>query len=228
MSGQFDSSMLGPDRESRRTPDKAANATEGARGFLKKVASARPSCPGGPSRETLVAQLQRSYGNATVQRMIANGSAEQGTESEDLARRIESASVGGSQLEAGVQRQLEQGLGAGLSSVRLHTDAEADHLAHSVDATAFTSGQHIFFRSDAFNPDSPDGLHLLAHEAAHTVQQSAGPVAGTPAVGGVSVSDPGDAFEQAASQAATAVQRQISSEDEDLRKKKIEEEQEPT
>ena len=72
------------------------------------------------------------------------------------------------------------------------------------NSVAFTTGQDIFFRSGAYNPQSSDGLHLLAHETAHTVQQSQGPVAGTPGPGGVSISSPSDRFEQAANRAADA------------------------
>jgi outer membrane protein OmpA-like peptidoglycan-associated protein len=122
-----------------------------------------------------------------------------------LAQRIDAAAGRGSRLDAPVQRQLEAGLGADLSGVRVHTGSEADHLARSVDAVAFTTGADIFFRSGAYNPATPDGLHLLAHEATHTVQQAAGPVAGTPAAGGVAISDPSDSFEQAAEQTAAGV-----------------------
>jgi hypothetical protein len=86
-------------------------------------------------------------------------------------------------LAAPTQRRLEQGLGADLSSVRVHTDPAADALARSVEATAFTTGPDIFFRAGSYRPSSPAGLHLLAHEAAHTVQQASGLVAGPPAGG---------------------------------------------
>ena len=48
-------------------------------------------------------------------------------------------------------------------------------------------------------------MKLLAHEATHTVQQSQGPVSGTPSKGGVSISDPSDSYEQAADRAASNV-----------------------
>lgn len=120
---------------------------------------------------------------------------------ESLAARMRAAG-GGSPLETSVQRQLETGLGANLAGVRVHNDTTADQLARQVDATAFTSGSHIFFRAGAYDPVSSEGRHLLAHEAAHTVQQAAGPVAGTPVPGGVAISSPGDPFEQAAVRAA--------------------------
>jgi Domain of unknown function (DUF4157) len=119
-----------------------------------------------------------------------------------LAERIEDASGGGQPLDPQAQAQLEAGLGDDLADVRVHTDAEAAELAGVVDAVAFTSGRDIFFGPGSYQPGTQAGLELLAHEAAHTVQQAAGLVAGTPADGGVLVSDPADPFEQAAEHAA--------------------------
>lgn len=137
-----------------------------------------------PARVPELLHLQRAAGNDAV------------------ADRLRAALTGGSPLPGGVQRQLEDGLGADLSGVRVHTGARADALAGSFGATAFTSGSHMFFRSGAYQPQTRSGLELVAHEATHTVQQAAGPVAGTPMEGGISLSDPGDRFERDA--AATA------------------------
>jgi hypothetical protein len=123
----------------------------------------------------------------------------------DLSQKIQAASNGGRGLEAGMQSQLQQGLGADLSNVRVHTDKEADTLARSVNATAFTSGRDIYFSDGAYQPNTEAGMRLLAHEATHTVQQSRGPVAGTSAAGGVKISDPADVGEQAATHAAERV-----------------------
>jgi hypothetical protein len=71
---------------------------------------------------------------------------------------------------------------------------------------AFTSGRDVFFSSGAFRPDSSEGLRLLAHEAAHAVQQAAGPVPGKLSPGGVFVSNPTDAYEQAAERAAQRIE----------------------
>jgi len=120
----------------------------------------------------------------------------------DIGAQIQASAGHGSPLDTQTQRQLEGGLGADLSGVRVHADAQADQLSRAVDAVAFTSGSDIYFRQGAYNPGSADGQHLLAHEATHVVQQSAGPVAGTPSAGGVSLSDPGDAFERAAETSA--------------------------
>jgi len=144
----------------------------------------------------------RSGGGTSVQRTAATAEGEQDTQ---IGERIRAASGRGSSIGGDIQRTLESGLGANLSGVRVHNDSESDHLARSVDSVAFTTGSDIFFRSGAYNPGSPEGMHLLAHEATHTVQQSQGPVSGTPAPGGVSISDPGDSFERAAEANASRV-----------------------
>lgn len=150
--------------------------------------------------------MQQTVGNRATQRFIQRAARTPSPPvGEDLAQRIQIASGRGHSLDTAVQRQLEQGLGANLSDVRVHTDGEADALARAVDAVAFTSGRDIFFRQGAYNPASPEGQWLLAHEAAHVVQQAAGPVAGTPAPGGVAISHPSDSFEEAANRMADAV-----------------------
>jgi|GEM_PF-6400705 len=157
----------------------------------------------GATRAHAVSRLQRQYGNAFVQRTL--GGAARAAADDDLARRIEAARGSGSGIDPPPRQRLELGLGGDLSGVRVHADGEADSLATSVQAVAFTSGQDIYFRHGAYSPGSSDGLRLLAHESAHVIQQGAGPVAGTPAPGGVTISDPDDQFERAADSAAGSV-----------------------
>ena len=163
-----------------------------------------------PVRTAVMQRMQQTVGNRAVQRFLqraAADTAEAGPQ-EDIGDRIRSRAGGGSSLDTGTRGQLEEGMGADLSGVRVHTDGEADSMARSVDAVAFTTGNDIFFRSGTYNPESSDGMRLLAHEATHTVQQAQGPVSGTPTAGGVSISDPSDSFEQAAeSNAAKVVSR---------------------
>jgi hypothetical protein len=61
------------------------------------------------------------------------------------------------------------------SRVRIHTDAQAARSAQAVDALAYTVGSHIVFDLGQYRPHSLEGRHLLAHELAHTLQQSAHP-----------------------------------------------------
>lgn len=145
-------------------------------------------------------------GGPPVQREAAEGASDAGM---PVAEGIRAAAGGGRPLEGATRERLEAGLGANLGAVRVHADAQADGLARGVQANAFTSGRDIFFREGTYNPGSQEGMRLLAHETTHVLQQSAGPVAGTPGPGGVAVSRPGDPFErEAESVAATFVQRE--------------------
>jgi len=149
--------------------------------------------------------LVARHGNQAIQR-LAQALQRRADESPDerpgeapaLGERIRAAQGRGAPLDPGMRGRLGQGLGADLSAVRVHTDEEADHLSQAVDAVAFTSGADIFFRSGTYDPHSAAGTHLLAHEVTHAVQQARGPVAGTPAPGGVAISDPSDHFERKA------------------------------
>ncbi len=56
----------------------------------------------------------------------------------------------------------------------IHADPEADTLNRGLAATAFTVGSDIFFRAGFYQPRTPAGQHLLAHELTHVVQQRTG------------------------------------------------------
>lgn len=103
------------------------------------------------------------------------------------------ARSGGKPLDAPARAFFEPRFGHDFSSVRVHSDA---HATRSIDAAAFTSGDHIVFRDEA----SSRQRSLLAHELSHVVQQREGPV-----LPGVSAR--GDAGERGADRAADAVLR---------------------
>jgi len=88
---------------------------------------------------------------------------------------------GGTPLAPRWRRQLEPLFGADFADVRVHADAASDAAARALHANAFTLGQHVHFAAGRFAPAQRDGLHLLAHELAHTLQQrgagSAAPLA---------------------------------------------------
>ena len=108
----------------------------------------------------------------------------------------------GAPLDRDVREDMEARLGHDFSDVRVHTDGAADASAKAVNAHAYTVGSHIAFQRSAYDTGSQAGRTTLAHELTHVVQQRSGPVDGTPAAGGVSVSHPSDRFEREA--AATA------------------------
>lgn len=120
----------------------------------------------------------------------------------NLRQRLRAATGRGRPIGQDIRQRLEVGLGADLSNVRIHTDHEAHQLSRLMNAVAFTTGRDIFFQTGTYKPRTRTGLRLLAHEAAHTVQQTRGLVDGIPASGDVSVTHPDDRFERAADEAA--------------------------
>jgi hypothetical protein len=114
------------------------------------------------------------------------------------------ASSSGTALPAHIQRQFEGSLGADLSSVRVHTGSDSQEAAHAVGAKAYTVGNDIHFAAGRYQPDDPFGMHLLAHEVAHTVQQSGGAQRRQHKL---EVSTPQDAAEHEADRAADAMVR---------------------
>lgn len=124
----------------------------------------------------------------------------------DLGSAIHRAvQTAGQPLPETVRALLETHLDTDLADVRVHVDSEADALSRAVQAQAFTTGQHIFFKDGAFQPDTPAGQRLLAHEVTHTRQQAEGAVSGTLTADNIRLSDPADPFEQAAEASAHAL-----------------------
>jgi hypothetical protein len=83
---------------------------------------------------------------------------------------------GGDALPVSTRSLMESRFGRDFSSVRVHSDAQADVLARGINARAFTLDNDIFFATSQFEPRSVDGQRLLAHELAHVVQQANGRV----------------------------------------------------
>lgn len=78
---------------------------------------------------------------------------------------------GGIPLGCSTRAFFEPRLGYDLSSVRIHAGGIAAESAQSVNAKAYTLGDHIVFGSGEYNSESEVGRHLLAHELVHVVQQ---------------------------------------------------------
>jgi hypothetical protein len=117
--------------------------------------------------------LQRVAGNRAVDRLVA-----------------------GRPLDGALRAEAETRFGEDFGDVRVHVGAEASTAARAVGAKAYTVGADIVFGAGQFQPASPRGRHLLAHELAHVVQQRRGGTA--PAL------DPGAAHERDADRAAHA------------------------
>jgi hypothetical protein len=77
----------------------------------------------------------------------------------------------GRSLDGTSKSRMESAYGADFSNVRIHTDAKAHELSNSLNARAFTIGSDIAFGSGEYNPGTPVGDALIAHELAHVAQQ---------------------------------------------------------
>lgn len=148
--------------------------------YLTHPANAEPTAE-------LFGQLQRSHGNAYVQRMV-EGLATPGS---------------GQNLDASTRAEMESAFGEDFSQVRVHTDAEAERATETVDARAMTHGKDIYFNTGEYDPSSRAGKEALAHELTHVMQQKGG--VATAESG--SIDRPGDTFEQEANQTAALVAR---------------------
>ncbi len=82
---------------------------------------------------------------------------------------------GGRPLDSGVASRMEGALGASFSSVRIHTGSDAASAASGANARAFTIGRDIAFGAGEYQPGTPVGDALLAHELAHVAQQDGAP-----------------------------------------------------
>ena len=87
----------------------------------------------------------------------------------------------GQPLDSATRAFFEPRFGYQFSSVRLHTDRQAQESALSVKAKAYTVGSHIVLGRGHYAEGSESGRSLLAHELSHVVQQSRGSTGASPA-----------------------------------------------
>jgi outer membrane protein OmpA-like peptidoglycan-associated protein len=106
----------------------------------------------------------------------------------------------GAPLSTDARAYFEPRFGFDFSRVRVHEDSTAAAAARTMDAAAYTVGQHIAFDSGRFEMHSRRGRRLIAHELAHTVQQS-----GAPQTGELRIGSPTDASENEADRASSSV-----------------------
>ncbi|MEK6749785.1 MAG: DUF4157 domain-containing protein [Pseudomonadota bacterium] len=111
-----------------------------------------------PHRPNITPFIQRQgEGSAAVAPQLEHG--------------IKQSRSSGEAIAPSVRGSMERAMGADFSGVRVHANSEADTLNRSLNARAFTTGQDIYFKSGEYQPESPAGQRLLAHELTHVVQQ---------------------------------------------------------
>jgi Domain of unknown function (DUF4157) len=62
--------------------------------------------------------------------------------------------------------------GYDFSEVSVHADAAAAESARNLGAVAYTVGSHLVFGQDAYQPHTPRGRWILAHELTHVLQEA--------------------------------------------------------
>ncbi|WP_245618331.1 eCIS core domain-containing protein [Knoellia aerolata] len=153
--------------------------------LLRAAAAGRPEVLGSQG----LLRLQRIVGNDAVQRVA---------ETEENPVSAVLGKGGGMPLGGPVREDMERRFGTDFADVRVHNGEDAHASAKAVNAHAYTVGSNIVFQRGTYDPSSPSGRTMLAHELTHVVQQRSGPVDGTATGAGIRVSDPGDRFEREA------------------------------
>ena len=138
-------------------------------------------------------EIQRRFGDAGAQRSLEGLGATRGagfTQQAALqaglspaAASVQGGPIGRQAAEAiransaserlpdAVREKLSHAGGGELGDIAIHNDTGAHRAAEMLNARAFTVGRAIYFGRGQYQPYSSEGLHLLAHEAAHAVQQ---------------------------------------------------------
>jgi hypothetical protein len=124
-------------------------------------------------RETLPDENDELQRAPMLRRKAGEGAIAATTELESA---IQQSRGSGQPLTESIRQPMEQAFNADFAEVRVHADARSDQLNRSIQAKAFTTGQDIFFRQDAYAPNSATGQELLAHELTHVVQQKGKPL----------------------------------------------------
>jgi Domain of unknown function (DUF4157) len=78
----------------------------------------------------------------------------------------------GQPLDPATRDTMEMRFKHDFTRVRVHADDGAETAAHAIGANAFTLGHHLYFAAGRYEPATPRGVRLLAHELAHVMQQA--------------------------------------------------------
>jgi hypothetical protein len=84
---------------------------------------------------------------------------------------LSAAGAGRDGLPEGFRAQLQPHFAYDLRDVRVHTGPGAAAAAAGIGARAFSVGRDVVFGQGQFEPVTPEGAHLVAHELAHLQQR---------------------------------------------------------
>jgi len=170
-----------------------------ATGCASSNTTRRPSLP----MHGAFLDLQRSAGNQAISNLFEGATGEETDDSRSNTPPIVDEVLnggGGQPMDGGTRSFLEQRFGQNFGGVRIHADESAASSTEALGAAAYTSGEDIVFGSGRYAPSTNAGMHLLAHELAHVVQQRGASGATT-----AGVNLPSDSFEVEADNAASQV-----------------------
>jgi hypothetical protein len=108
----------------------------------------------------------------------------------------------GEPLATQARAVFEPRFGHDFTRVRVHADPAAAESAQQIAAHAYTVGEHVVFGAGQYQPATPAGRKIIAHELTHVIQQRA---AGSVAVRPARISDPHSLEERQAEAAAEGV-----------------------
>jgi outer membrane protein OmpA-like peptidoglycan-associated protein len=109
--------------------------------------------------------------NAGAERLQA-GPVQETSQTEAPPAVQEALSSSGQPLDPATRGFMESRFGHDFGNVRVHADSRAAESARQIDAAAYTSGSDIVFGAGRYETGTSSGLHLLAHELTHVVQQT--------------------------------------------------------
>jgi hypothetical protein len=133
-----------------------------------------------PAASALLQRKPEPEDKGTIQPRTRAGGVPQATSA--LARQIESSNSESGALPATQRAFYEERFGHDFGAVRIHHGPESASMARSLSAQAFTHGRDIYFGAGYYQPHTPNGQRLIAHELAHTIQQTGAEGSVAPAI----------------------------------------------
>jgi hypothetical protein len=145
------------EQEADRTADQVMRMPE------ETSVQRKPLCPECTEEEETIQMVQMKQSRA--------GSGHLPVVTTGVASRIRAMSGSGQSLAPASRDFFQSRFGQDFSHVRVHTGNDAAGVSKDLNARAFTLGRNIYFGAGAYNPETPSGKRLLAHELTHVVQQ---------------------------------------------------------
>ena len=127
---------------------------------------------GSPGDQAPAGQSVEASGENTVRAREIPGQTPRVSRRQEAA--VNALRGGGFPLPAASRAFFEPRFGHDFGRVRIHTGMEAGRMARAFRARAFALGSDVVFGSGQYQPATPAGRWLIAHELTHVLQQQEG------------------------------------------------------